>query len=141
MIGAGSQYACATLDGDGNYLDGSKDYRLHLPPNVPVKTFWSVIPYDTQTRSVLQTDRRDTALSSESGTVKSNPDGSVDIYFGPEAPPGKESNWVRQSPARDGSPCFASTERSNHGSIKPGVRGISSWSGERDSETDPRFKR
>jgi hypothetical protein len=53
MIGAGSQYAGATLDADRNYLDGSKNYRLHLPPNIPVKTFWSLIPYDTQTPSVL----------------------------------------------------------------------------------------
>jgi hypothetical protein len=75
VIGGGSQYACATLDADRNYLDGAKNYRLHLPPNIPVKTFWSIIPYDTQTRSALQIDQRDTALSSESGTVASNVDG------------------------------------------------------------------
>ena len=57
MVGAGSQYAGNALDADGNYLDGAKNYRLRLPPNIPVKTFWSIIPYDTQTRSVLQTDR------------------------------------------------------------------------------------
>jgi len=100
MVGAGSQYAAATLDADGNYLDGGKNYRLHLPPNVPVKTFWSIIPYDTQTRSVLQTDQRDTALTSESGTVKANADGSVDVYFGPQAPVGKESNWVQTVPGK-----------------------------------------
>jgi hypothetical protein len=92
MVGAGSQYAGVMADSDGNYFDGGKNYRLHLPPNIPVKTFWSIIPYDTQTRSILQTDQRDTALSSEFGTVKSNADGSVDVYFGPTAPAGKESN-------------------------------------------------
>jgi hypothetical protein len=80
----------ATVDADCNYLDGSKNYRLHLPPNIPVMTFWSIIPYDTQTRSVLQTDRRDTTLTSETGSVKANPDGSIDIYFGPHTLPGKE---------------------------------------------------
>jgi hypothetical protein len=95
MVGAGSQYAVTTLDADHNYLDGSKNYRLHLPPNIPAKTFWSIIPYDTQTRSVLQTDQRDAALSSETGTVRSNPDSSVDIYFGPEAPHGEQQNWVQ----------------------------------------------
>jgi hypothetical protein len=98
MVGAGSQYAVAMVDADGNYLDGSKNYRLRLPPNIPVKTFWSLIPYDTQTRSVLQTDQRDTALSSEMGTVQANPDGSVDVYYGPEAPAGKESNWIQTVP-------------------------------------------
>jgi hypothetical protein len=58
------------------------------------------MPYDTQTRSVLQTDQRDTALSSESGTVKSNPDGSVDVYFGAKAPAGKESNWIQTVPGK-----------------------------------------
>jgi hypothetical protein len=94
MIVSGSQYAGATLDSDGNYLDGSKTYRLHLPPDVPVKTFWSLIPYDTQTRSLLQTDRRDTALSSDTGTVQANADGSVDVYFAPTAPAGQEGNWI-----------------------------------------------
>ncbi len=100
IIGAGSQYAGATFDADGNYLDGGNNYRLNLPPNVPINNFWSIIPYDTQTRSVLQTDQRDTALTSNSGTVESNPDGSVDIYFGPKAPAGKESNWVQTTPGK-----------------------------------------
>jgi len=100
MVGAGSQYAAATVDANGDYLDGSKTYRLHLPPDIPVKTFWSLIPYDTQTRSVLQTDQRDTALSSETGTVQTNPDGSVDVYFGPQAPVGKESNWIQTVPGK-----------------------------------------
>ena len=100
IVGAGSQYAVATFDAQGNYLDGGKNYRLHLPPNIPVKTFWSLIPYDTQTRSVLQTDQRDTALTSETGTVKANADGSVDVYFGPKAPAGKESNWIQTVPGK-----------------------------------------
>ena len=100
IVGGGSQYATATFDSKGNYLDGSKTYRLHLPKNIPVNNFWSLIPYDTQTRSVLQTDQRDTALSSEMGTVQANPDGSVDVYFGPKAPPGKESNWIQTVPGK-----------------------------------------
>jgi hypothetical protein len=51
IVGGGSQYAAATFDSKGHYLDGSKTYRLHLPPNIPVNNFWSLIPYDTQTRS------------------------------------------------------------------------------------------
>lgn len=100
IVGGGSQYACATFDSDGNYFDGGKNYRLHLPPKVPINNFWSVIPYDTQTRSVLQTDQRDTALTSNSGTVKENADGSIDIYFGPKAPEGKESNWIQTVPGK-----------------------------------------
>jgi hypothetical protein len=100
IIGGGSQYAVNAVDADGNYLDGAKNYRLHLPPNIPVKTFWSIIPYDPQTRSILQTDQRDTALSSDTGTVKPNADGSVDVYFGPKAPAGKESNWIQTVPRK-----------------------------------------
>ncbi|MGC4017725.1 MAG: DUF1254 domain-containing protein [Luteolibacter sp.] len=100
IVGSGSQYAVVTVDKNRNYFDGGKNYRLRLPPKVPVATFWSLIPYDTQTRSVLQTDQRDTALTSETGTVKQNADGSTDIYFGPKSPPGKESNWIQTWPGK-----------------------------------------
>ncbi len=32
--------------------------------------------------------------------VQVNDDGSVDIYFGPKAPAGKESNWLPTDPER-----------------------------------------
>ena len=32
--------------------------------------------------------------------VKKNADGSVDIYFGPKPPKGKESNWLPTDPNR-----------------------------------------
>ena len=39
-------------------------------------------------------------LGSQSGTVETNPDGSTDIYFGPVAPEGKESNWLQTVPGK-----------------------------------------
>jgi hypothetical protein len=27
--------------------------------------------------------------------VKANPDGSIDVYFGPHTLPGKDSNWIQ----------------------------------------------
>jgi hypothetical protein len=58
MVGLGSQYAYAERDAAGQYLDGGKTYRLHLPAHIPAKDFWSVLIYDPQTRSMLQTDQR-----------------------------------------------------------------------------------
>ena len=58
MVGKGSQYAVAYLDADGNALDGGKTYKVHLPPNVPAKDFWSFTLYDNQTRAMLQTDQQ-----------------------------------------------------------------------------------
>ena len=97
-VGVGSQYMAAFVDSNGNALDGGKNYRLHLPPNIPVKDFWSVILYDNQTRSMLQNDQDWPAVSSQTKGLQTNADGSVDVYFGPKAPAGKESNWVQTAP-------------------------------------------
>jgi len=99
MVGVGSQYAASAQDAQGEYLDGSKNYKLRLPANVPVKDFWSVVVYDPQTRSMLQTDNPFPSLNSARG-VKQNADGSADIYFGPKAPKGKEGNWIQTVPGK-----------------------------------------
>jgi len=36
-VGEGSQYLAMFVDAKNNVLDGGKDCKLHLPPNVPIK--------------------------------------------------------------------------------------------------------
>ena len=43
---------------------------------------------------------RTPSLGSQSGTVEQNPDGSTDLYFGPQAPAGKEPNWIQTVPGK-----------------------------------------
>ena len=98
-VGVGSQYLIAYLDKDGNALDGNKTYKINLPKNIPAKDFWSFTLYDNQTRSMLQTDQQFPGIDSL-GKVKANADGSTDVYFGPKAPAGMESNWIQTVPGK-----------------------------------------
>lgn len=100
MVGLGSQYAMTEHDAAGQYLDGAKTYRLHLPSQIPAKDFWSLLVYDPQTRSMLQTDQRFPSISSQKEGIIVNADSSVDTYFGPEPPPGKEANWIQTIPGK-----------------------------------------
>ena len=86
------------LDGNDKPLDGSKTYKLHLPPNVPVNDFWAVTIYDTQTRCPLHTDQLFPTVGSQDKGIEKNDDGSYDVFFGPNAPKGKEGNWLRTIP-------------------------------------------
>jgi hypothetical protein len=98
-VGVGSQYLCTHTDANGVPLDGAKTYRLTIPANIPAKDFWSVIVYDSANRSMMATSQPYPAQSTFTG-VESNSDGTVDIWFGPEAPKGKESNWIETDPAK-----------------------------------------
>ena len=100
MVGLGSQYAMAYHDGTGQYLDGGMSYRLRLPAPIPAKEFWSILVYDPQTRVMLQTDQQFPSLSSQKPDIAVNPDASVDVWFGPEPPAGKESNWIQTIPGK-----------------------------------------
>jgi hypothetical protein len=84
---------------DGKWLEGNKNYKLVMPANVPVRNFWAITTYDLETASYI----RDVEKSSVDNTQKQlqiNKDGSVDIYFGPKPPKGKESNWLPTDPKR-----------------------------------------
>jgi hypothetical protein len=99
-LGTAQTYLIAGKDKDGNAMAGAKTYRLHVPPNVPVDLYWSVTAYDRRTHALIK-DMPRASRASNAAEVQKNADGSVDIYFGPKQPAGKEANWVPTDPKRD----------------------------------------
>jgi hypothetical protein len=89
-----------TTDAKGNPLEGDKNYVLHLPPDIPASNFWSVIVYDSQTCLMIRTDQSWPSVHSNCKRLVVNYDGSVDAWFGPVVPPGKENNWVKTLPGK-----------------------------------------
>ena len=98
--GTGSAYAISVRDAGGNYLDGSKTYKVTLPGPIPAKNFWSFTVYDNQTRSLLATDQKLAGLDSTLPGIRMNPDGGVTVWFAPKAPAGEERNWVQTMPGK-----------------------------------------
>jgi hypothetical protein len=98
-LGTAQTYLLASKDSDGDALDGDKVYRLHVPPNVPVEQYWSVTAYDRETHALIKNMLR-ASRASNAGEVQKNADGSVDIWFGPKPPEGKDANWVPTDPSR-----------------------------------------
>ena len=96
-LGAGQYYLMTIRDKDRNPLEGSGTYRLNVPADAPVKLYWSATAYDRATHALI----RDMPHSSRAATtpgLEKNADGSVDVWFGPKAPEGKEANWVPTNP-------------------------------------------
>jgi hypothetical protein len=91
--GGGQFYLMTIKDKQGRFFEGRDSYRLTVPANPPVKQYWSATVYDRATHAFIRNVKW-FSRSSQTPHLKANPDGSVDVYFGPTAPPGKESNWV-----------------------------------------------
>jgi len=100
IVGKGSQYAATYADASGEPLDGAKSYTLNIPAKAPAQDFWSVVLYDPQTRSELQTAQPLPSKNNKRDKMTVNADGSVDLYFGPKAPAGKEANWTQTVPGK-----------------------------------------
>lgn len=97
--GFGQAYLGAYKDSKGNWLDGSNNYKLHIPSNVPAEQFWSITLYDVDTRCLIKNEHQIADRSSRMDLI-TNADGSVDLYFGPTAPVGKEKNWIPTVPEK-----------------------------------------
>lgn len=100
QIGVGSVYPYLARDVNGDYLDGSRSYSITMPGPVPARNFWAFTLYDTQTRSLLETDQRSAGIDSNRAGLTPNPDGSYTVWFGPKPPEGREGNWVQTWPGR-----------------------------------------
>jgi hypothetical protein len=96
-LGAAQFYLISIKDKDGNAFDGGKIYRLTVPANPPVEQYWSATAYDRASHALIR-DMPRASRSSQIPEMQKNPDGSVDVYFGPTAPAGKESSWVPTKP-------------------------------------------
>jgi len=97
-INQGSKYPFAMRDKDGDLLDGSHAYKLHLPAGIPAKLYWAVTIYNPVDGTMPQTDQ---PFPSRNQFEKPliNPDGSLDIYFGPTKPDGGDTkNWIQTLP-------------------------------------------
>jgi hypothetical protein len=98
--GPSSAYLGAYKDKAGRWLDGGSSYRLRVPPNAPIKLFWSVTVYDVDTRALILNEPKIADRSSRMD-LRKNDDDSVDIYCGPKAPTGFEKNWIPTVPGRN----------------------------------------
>ena len=92
-LGEGQYYLMTIVDKAGQPFDGSATYRLNVPANAPVRLYWSATAYDRDTHALIRNSSW-SSRSSHTPSLAKNADGSVDVYFGPKAPAGKDSNWV-----------------------------------------------
>jgi hypothetical protein len=98
-VGAGQVYLESQKDSTGAWLDGGKNYTLHVPKDAPVAQFWSFTVYDNESRCLIDTGSYPDRSSRDD--ITKNADGSVDLYFGPQPPAGKPAkNWIKTLPKK-----------------------------------------
>jgi hypothetical protein len=98
-LGAAQFYLMESKDKGGATFEGNRVYKLHVPANAPTTQYWSATVYDRETHALVKNLDSASRASNDTGLQK-NADGSVDVYFGPKAPVGKDSNWIPTDPNR-----------------------------------------
>ena len=98
--GAGMGYGGMFLDTRGRALAGDRSYVINVPANPPVKLFWALTIYDTDTRGLITSDQQRAERGSMHEDVRKTDDGSTPIFIGPTAPKGWENNWIKSVPGR-----------------------------------------
>jgi hypothetical protein len=97
--GKGANYMVGFTDSEGASLSGSTNYRVNLPPKIPARIFWSMTVYDAENSSGLANGQPFPSFGSRDKPTQ-NADGSTDLYFGPKAPEGKQTNWLATVPSK-----------------------------------------
>ena len=97
--GKGAMYMIAFSDSEGQALSGGSNYRLELPRDIPAGNFWSVTLYEAANGSGLANGQAFPSLGSRDKPV-ANSDGSTHLFLGPQAPAGKEGNWLATVPGK-----------------------------------------
>ncbi len=118
-VGVGSQYAYTAEDATGAWLDGAKNYTLTLPAPIPAKTFWAIDIYDTQTRSLLQTDNPYPSINNRFAHLTPKTTATPSSASGP-TPTRARRNWLRPIPGKSWFPILRLYGPLDPGSTRPG---------------------
>jgi len=92
-LGKATAYLTTFVDRDGRALDGGRTYKLNVPRGVPATQFWAATVYDVATAAFVRDSPR-IEVNSYERDLATNDDGSIDVYFGPRPPGGKQANWI-----------------------------------------------
>jgi hypothetical protein len=97
-------YLWTAQDSDGNGLDATKTYKIHIPARPPIRDFWSIIAYGLKSRTFIVSPK--VTVSSNDENVKVNEDGSIDVYLSPKPVKGYEANTIIMNPEAPAFLCF-----------------------------------
>jgi hypothetical protein len=91
-----STYAARTVDDAGQLMSGANSYHLHFKPEhiPPAGAFWSLIPYDLETLSLIANPIERYSIGDRTPGLQFNADGTLDIYIQKDEPEHGRSNWL-----------------------------------------------
>ena len=127
QLGKGAAYVDTARDAKGEWLDGSMNYKVTLPPKFQPACSGRSTFMTTSTARSSRPTRRLAGLDSTLPEVKKNADGSVTVWFGRSHPRGRKATGSRRGLARASTSSSGSIRRCRGGSTRAGGRAISNW--------------